>query len=120
MSFKEINISVQRCKAPFETPYIVRIYIYKNECLYVPYAFLYHSSDCDETSVSCCAHAREGLLITFLLLSIKTFTKSAKFHEIFNELLGMSALHLMYDVRDCLARGRSYHDHLPQQRSPPS
>jgi hypothetical protein len=28
--------------------------------MFVPYAFLYHSSDCDETSVSC-AHAREGL-----------------------------------------------------------
>ena len=26
-----------------------------NVSLFVPYAFLYHSSDCDETSVSCCA-----------------------------------------------------------------
>jgi hypothetical protein len=29
--------------------------------MFVPYALLYHSSDCDETSVSCCAHAQEGL-----------------------------------------------------------
>jgi hypothetical protein len=39
----------------------VIIYIYKNECLYVCPVCVYHSSDCDETSVSCCAHAREGL-----------------------------------------------------------
>ena len=36
-----------------------------NVSLFVPYAFLYHSSDCDETSVSCCAHAREGFCIFF-------------------------------------------------------
>jgi hypothetical protein len=80
--------------------------------MFVPYAFLYHSSDCYETSVSCCAHAREDFWITFLLLNIKTFTISAKFHEIFNEVLGMSAGHLTYDVRECLSRGRWYHDNL--------
>jgi hypothetical protein len=47
-----------------------------------------------------------------LLLNIKTFTKSAKFHEIFNGMLGMSAGHLTYDVREVLARGRCYHDNL--------
>jgi hypothetical protein len=47
-----------------------------------------------------------------LLINIKTFTKSAKFHEIFNGMLGMSAGHLTYDVRECLARGRRYHDNL--------
>jgi hypothetical protein len=90
----------------------ISIYIKMNVCMFVPYAFLYHSSDCDETSVSCCAHAREGLGVTFLLLNIKTFTKSAKFHEIFNGMLGMSAGHLTYDVCECLARGRCYHDNL--------
>jgi hypothetical protein len=80
--------------------------------MFVRYAFLYHSSDCDETSVSWCAHAREGLWITFLLLNIKTITKSAKFHEIFNEVLAMPAGHLTYDVREYLARGRCYHDNL--------
>jgi hypothetical protein len=75
-------------------------------CMFVPYALLYDSSDCDETSVSCCAHAREGLLITFFLLNLKTFTKSATFHETLNELHAMSALHLMYDVREFPARGR--------------
>jgi hypothetical protein len=63
-------------------------------CMFVPYALLYHSSDCDETSMSCRAHAREGLCITFFLLNIKTFTKSATFHEIINLMLGMSAGHL--------------------------
>jgi hypothetical protein len=36
------------------------IYIKMNVCMFVRYALLNHSSDCDETSVSCCAQAREG------------------------------------------------------------
>jgi hypothetical protein len=44
--------------------------------------------------------------LPFFLLNLKTFTKSATFHEILNELLAMSTLHLMYDVRELPARGR--------------
>jgi hypothetical protein len=101
------------------------IYIKMNVCMFVPYAFLYHSSDCDETSVSCCAPAREGLWVTFLLLNIKTFMKSAKYST---ECLGCQQAILRttfvsaspevgaimttckYPPPPCLNRGRFYHD----------
>lgn len=37
-------------------------------CLFVPHAFLYDASECDETLVSCYKQAREGFYVSTNIL----------------------------------------------------